>query len=297
MEKKLSNNKNIKTANLFWMGKLSNYEVVCIESFYKKGFETILWTYDSTNAYLNDLVEGIQIKNAEEIVPKSYLEKFKQNNQKNNLSSFSNYFRYKLLTKNGGWWFDTDCYCLKSVDDFIKLAKDKNILIGKTKDNLINGSVIFLNDKKLFDDLIEYIESKLKIKNYNFYWGEIGPYLLTEYFEDIIDVLPPSVFYQINPNEFHYIFDSRKNKKVEVRESLNDSYVLHFWNEMIRRFLINKSKLPPKDSYIFELFFDNHNSKRKKQYSAFLFVRFIKPISFIYKALSRIKIILKNNLR
>ena len=162
--KKLSNNKNIKTANLFWMGKLSNYEVVCIESFYKKGFETILWTYDSTNAYLNDLVEGIQIKNAEEIVPKSYLEKFKQNNQKNNLSSFSNYFRYKLLTKNGGWWFDTDCYCLKSVDDFIKLAKDKNILIGKTKDNLINGSVIFLNDKKLFDDLIEYIESKLKIK-------------------------------------------------------------------------------------------------------------------------------------
>ena len=283
-----------KTANLFWMGKLSNYEIFCIESFHKKGFETILWTYEPKSKFYKKLDDSIKIKNAEEIVPKIYLEKFTQNNQKNNLSSFSNYFRYKLLTKNGGWWFDTDCFCLKNVDDFVELAQNKSLVIGKTKDNLVNGSVIYLDDKDLFIYLIKYIESKLDIKNYNFYWGEIGPYLLTKYFENRNDILSPKLFYEINPNQFHYIFDSRKNKKIEVANSLEGSYVLHFWNEMFRRFLINKSKLPPKNSVIFELFFKNKVSDTEKQYTSFMFIRFVKPINIIFKTLSRMKIILKN---
>ena len=283
-----------KTANLFWMGKLSNYEIVCIESFHQKGFETILWTYEPKNKFYKKLDDSIKIKNAEEIVPKIYLEKFTQNNQKNNLSSFSNYFRYKLLTKNGGWWFDTDCFCLKNVDDFVELTQNKSLVIGKTKDNLVNGSVVYLDDKDLFIDLIKYIESKLNIKNYNFYWGEIGPYLLTKYFENRNDILSPKLFYEINPNQFHYIFDSRKNKKIEVANSLEGSYVLHFWNEMFRRFLINKLKLPPKNSLIFELFFKNKVFDAEKQYTSFMFIRFVKPINIIFKTLSRMKIILKN---
>ena len=61
------------------------------------------------------------------------------------------------------------------------MTQNKSLVIGKTKDNLVNGSVVYLDDKDLFIDLIKYIESKLSIKNYNFYWGEIGPYLLTKY--------------------------------------------------------------------------------------------------------------------
>lgn len=293
MQQKSSYSKKNKTANLFWMGKLTNYELVCIESFYKKGFETILWTYEPNHKSLDSIHENIIIKNAEEIVPKTYLGKFTQNNQKNNLSSFSNYFRYKLLTKNGGWWFDTDCYCLKTVEEFIKLSQNRNIVIGKTRDNLVNGSVIFLNDKNLFIDLIEYIENKLIVEKYNFYWGEIGPYLLTEYLKNNNNVLPPKFFYEINPNQFHFIFDSRKNKKITVYKTLEDSYVLHFWNEMLRRFLINKSKLPPKNSYIFELFFDNQTSN-KKQYGPLMFLRFTKPVSLIYKIISRMKVIFNN---
>jgi len=293
MQQKSAYSKKNKTANLFWMGKLTNYELICIESFYKKGFETILWTYEPNHKSLNNIHENIKIKNAEEIVPKSYLGKFTSNSQKKMLSAFSDYFRYNLLTKNGGWWFDTDCYCLKNVEEFIKLSENRNIVIGKTKDNLINGSVIFLNDTNLFVDFIKYIENKLIIEKYNFYEGEIGPYLLTEYFKNDNNILPPKFFYAINPNEFHYIFDSRKNKKLAVYETLEDSYVLHFWNEMLRRFLINKSKLPPRNSYIFELFFDNQTSN-KKQYGPLMFIRFLKPVSIIYKIISRMKIIFKN---
>ena len=89
--------------------------------------QTLLQNSQS-NIEVSKIHENIKIKNAEEIVPKNYLGKFTSNSQKKMLSAFSDYFRYKLLTKNGGWWFDTDCYCLKNVEEFSKLSENRNIV-------------------------------------------------------------------------------------------------------------------------------------------------------------------------
>ena len=58
----------------------------------KKRFEVIVWSYEDLN-----LPKGILRKDASEIISQNYLTSFNQNYQKQNLSSFSNLFRYELL--------------------------------------------------------------------------------------------------------------------------------------------------------------------------------------------------------
>ncbi len=205
-------------------------------------------------------------------------------------------FRYRLLNKYGGWWFDTDCVCLKDVSAFIKLTKIKNFVIGETPDQLVNGSVMFFNDKLHMKNLINMVEEKLNNKNINFVWGEIGPYLLTSYIEknNLSDsILPPKLFYEIGPEEFHLLFSDNPKIKKQLEKRLEESYVSHLWNEMYRRFLINKFKLPPKNSTMHKLFEEN-NVSLTKRYGRIINIRFYKPINYFFRIVSRLKIIFKN---
>ena len=90
---------NPRAANFFWSGELTFYELSNLLSFKKNGFEVIVWSYEDLN-----LPKGILQKDASEIISQNYLTSFNQNFQKQNLSSFSNLFRYELLknTEDGG---------------------------------------------------------------------------------------------------------------------------------------------------------------------------------------------------
>ena len=107
------NNKNLEVANFFWGGELTSYEIANILSFKKNNFKVNVWSYQEL-----DLPDGINLCDASKIISKEYLSKFTQNLQKSNMSSFSNLFRYKLLIKESGWWFDSDCICLKVLKAF-----------------------------------------------------------------------------------------------------------------------------------------------------------------------------------
>ena len=100
--------KNINVANFFWVGKITQYEVLSFNSFLNNGFKVNLWTYFSNwndkNTTLLD--ENINLLDASKIVSESYLMKFTQDNQKSNMSSFSNLFRFELLRQGHGWWID-----------------------------------------------------------------------------------------------------------------------------------------------------------------------------------------------
>ena len=138
--------KNIyNTANFFWEGELTIYEKTAIYSFVNNGFFVNLWTF-SNSKIINQLENknNIEIKDANLIISKKNLGKFTQNSQRNNLSSFSNLFRYKILNEFGGWWFDTDCICLKNVQEFKKLTQENDFIIGKSGFDSVNGSVMFL---------------------------------------------------------------------------------------------------------------------------------------------------------
>lgn len=290
------NNRNIyNTANFFWQGNLTPYEILCIKSFIKNDFYVNLWSYEQID--LNDLedLENFTIKNAGIIMPKSYINKFTQNSQKNNLSSFTNLFRYKLLNEFGGWWFDTDCICLKNVEEFNSLAKKYPFVIGETPEKLVNGSVMFFKDKIHMKNLIDSVEKKLDYQSVNFEWGEIGPYLLTDYFKNKKTnyICSKNLFYEIGPKEFDILFSTNKKvvKSIEVR--LGDAFVCHLWNEMYRRYLLDKYKLPPKGSKL-NSWFKTYGIFPSKKYTPFVNLRFYQPLSYLFKVISRIKVLIKN---
>jgi glycosyltransferase involved in cell wall biosynthesis len=90
----------------FWTGPLSTMERLCIQSFLSNGHDFHLYTYGP----LDGVPEGCIIKDANEIAPQNDIKKFQY------LQQFSDYFRYALLRKNGGWWVDMDVICLKPFD-------------------------------------------------------------------------------------------------------------------------------------------------------------------------------------
>ena len=65
---------------------------------------------------------------------------------------------------------------------------------------------------------------------------------------------------------------------------------------MYRKFLIDKNKLPPKGSFLFEHMQLNKDYINLKQYNSFFYFRFKPIVRIFYKLLSRL-ISLFNNIR
>ncbi len=279
------NNKNLDVANFFWGGELTSYEIANILSFKKNNFKVNVWSYEEL-----DLPDGINLCDAGKIISKDYLSKFTQNLQKSNMSSFSNLFRYKLLIKESGWWFDSDCICLKSSKSFSELAKDKPFTLALENPSLVGSSVMYINDLNVLDELINETEQRIKNNNYKFYWGEIGPYLITDVFSDlnILDkVISSNYFFKIKPEKFKVLFDP--NSLNFVQSELIDSFVCHTWNEMFRKHNIEKKILPPKNSYLSNHIKTYVNTQNMKHYGDFFNLRFNSIFKYFYKTISRIK--------
>jgi hypothetical protein len=90
-----------------WIGgDLSPMEQLSIASFLAHGHEYHLYSYGEVGS----LPSGALLKNAEEILPKEAVFQYQQHPS---YAGFSNFFRYRLLLRKGGWWADTDVVCLK----------------------------------------------------------------------------------------------------------------------------------------------------------------------------------------
>jgi hypothetical protein len=286
---------NLDHANFFWMGDLTIYEIANLQSFIKHGFKVIIWTYDK-NLEKNTNLKEVCFKDANLVLNESLLMKFKQGRQKSSLSSFSNLFRYELLKKYGGWWFDMDCICLKNLDEFIKLTNNADFIIGRERENYTGSSVLYFNDVKILDELIQEVEFRAKQNDYSFFWGEIGPDLISEIILKnnlMNNTLDENYFYKISADKFHKFFEN----KINLMTDIEDSYVLHTWNEMFNRFLISKKRLPPKGSILYDhLNTSLDNLTQFKTSGLFFNLRFKKSIRILIKIIFRIKIMYKNYL-
>jgi hypothetical protein len=101
----MTNNEIVKT---YWEGKLSNLEILSIKSFIKNKHKIFIYTYDkSLMSFDKDMI----IMDASEIVPEEKRKKI----GKIMPSIFSDFFRYYLLYKTGGWWVDLDIVLIKPV--------------------------------------------------------------------------------------------------------------------------------------------------------------------------------------
>jgi len=90
-----------------WIGNFSVMEQLCIRSFLAHGHEFDLYTYGPVVG----VPDGTRIEDANEIVPYERVAKFTEVG-----GGFSDFFRFSLLAKRGGWWMDMDMVCLRPLD-------------------------------------------------------------------------------------------------------------------------------------------------------------------------------------
>ena len=288
------------TANLFWMGDLSIYEIANLESFIESGFKVNIWTYDMDLDFKH-LLNKIDIKDANLILDKKLHYKFRQGKQKSSMSSFSNIFRFELLKQYGGWWFDMDCICIKDVKEFQKLTINNNFIIGKERINYTGSSVLFFNDTDLLNNLVNTTWDIIKKNNYNFFWGEIGPDLISEIILNkklMSETLDQTYFYEISADRFNMLFKTFSSSRINTELNLEDAFIVHTWNEIFKRYFISKSKLPPKNSYLYyHLLKSIDNQANYSIYSRLFNLRFSRFLDFFVKVLFRLKIYLNNVLQ
>jgi hypothetical protein len=237
-------------ANFFWHGSdLSLYERVSLKSFVKHNFVVNIYSFHKLSK-----IEGVNNLDAREILPEESLYKYTHNNKNGCLAAFSDEFRIFLMKKKCGWWFDIDIICLKDASEFDNLDNNKKILVGyECEDNIANG-ILKINDQTIIEDII----NKIKLSGTKFNWGTIGPKLI----KDIIiekniqkEVFKQNIFFPINYTNFYYLFMPEKLNNMKLL--FRNSYTCHFYNEILSRFSYPKNVLPPKGSFVYNLFLEN----------------------------------------
>src|SRR5438552_2563957 len=113
----------------FWHGpRLTDLCRLSIGSYLANGHEYTLWTYTPVEG----IPDGVIHRDAQEIIPPSDIGKFQ------NLANFSDWFRYWVLLKQGGWWSDMDVLCLRPYN----LTQEHVFALESSDPFLVCGNVL-----------------------------------------------------------------------------------------------------------------------------------------------------------
>lgn len=232
--------------NMFWCyGEFSVLEYICAKSFLTNGFELTIWTYGNSS-----FIDSAYVRDAREILDESTVFK----NKRDSYASFSDYFRYALLSKNpGGLYVDTDVFCLTHPYNIPKqpfLVTQRTINGGLE----INNNVIYNPNP---DELSLINTSRLISANFNkseIVWDELGPKLLTKLVEENplhgFTIYPPNFANPINYWQNHTDFFNFSYEKYVVKPLF-----LHLYSFMWQVKSIDKNSkeiLEMFDSLIFQ---------------------------------------------
>ena len=245
---------NKEIANFFWHGELTVFEKSCIQSFVKNGFDVHLWSYNNLQ------IDGAKSRDASEILSKDLLYKYvhhfnERTSEHSSLAAFSDAFRYKVLQHNSGWWFDTDCYCLKDQLEFYKLRQNKNVVLGFEDHSTVsaNNAVIW-GSELVLNELNTRVETISKSKKYVLsFWGELGPTLVTQTCLDLSlqnQFLSVDNFFAITLDDKDMFVDA--DKKQIGKSLIADSYLTHIWTSSWIHENIDKTN-PPENCLLKEL--------------------------------------------
>ena len=130
--------KELPLMQALWIGdELPDLAHVSIRSFTEKGHPYHLYTYRS----FPDLPPGCVLKDANEILPEKCVFRRKAGGS---VASFSDWFRFELLKKKGGYYVDTDIVCLKpfDFDEYFVAAYERDGLCEYEKRPVTNGAVL-----------------------------------------------------------------------------------------------------------------------------------------------------------
>lgn len=234
-----------------WIGdRLSAIEQLSIKSFLANGHPYHLYVYEE----IKNIPSGTTIKDANEIIKQNRIFKYNSSWGKGSYAGFADLFRYHLLFKNGGWWFDTDVVCLRPIN------LQQEIIIGTSYEGqwgvIPNANPLkFPKNDPFIQRCIEYCES---IDLNNIQYGQIGPHLVQGMVKKLGYQDYQAPYYYFNPIAWSaislHVFIKR-NLKNEIKELIRpfikpstvhgrqlhkDSYTVHLWNEVWRQSGLSK---------------------------------------------------------
>jgi hypothetical protein len=222
--------------NSFWYGRgLSPVEWACLSSFIEHGHKVRLFCYDSVT-----VPEGVSLADASDVAQRDELFLFH-----GTVAAFTDLFRYKLVSKYGEWWVDTDIYCLKDEIPECRYAW------ARQDEDLINGAVLKFpaNDPALNEIYTAACELEQT------FWGEIGPHLLTKHLTGSRfdgHVGKREEFYPVHWAETFLFWLPGCSEIVE--EKCRGSYFVHLWTSVFPQIGVNQYRRPPLGSFLERIF-------------------------------------------
>ena len=95
---------------MLWVGDMLPLMMKkCIQSFIDQKHPVHLYTYDN----IKNCSEDVTFMDANSILNESLIFRCKNKAHNNSIAPFADFFRWKLLYEKGGWWTDTDVYCIR----------------------------------------------------------------------------------------------------------------------------------------------------------------------------------------
>lgn len=193
---------------------MSTMERLSISSFLANGHEYHLYTYDKAL----DVPLGTVLKDAAEILPASWIFR----DSRGGFTSFSEFFRYKLLLDRGGWWVDTDLVCVRP------LAPESEFVLTLEPDMTIATAVI---RAPAGSDLMRSAWNEcLRLDRRNVNWGDSGPAMFARVVAEagmLESALEPVFFYPLDWSEWAKALDPAFITALDPR-----TRTVHLWNSM-----------------------------------------------------------------
>jgi len=220
----------MKEVQSLWIGsKLSNLEILCINSFLKNKIKFKLYCYQE----IENLPIGTIVADGRDILPESEIFCYQTGKGKGSFSAFSNLFRYYMLYLKGGIWVDMDLICLKNFN-----SSNEYMFASEQSDNGTNIASCFIMCP-IKSEIMKYCyEKSKKIDKQTLEWSVIGPKLLSQginKFKLNKYIKKYQTFCPIKFKHWKKIIESNQHFNLDY------SVAIHFWNEKWRRGGVNKN--------------------------------------------------------
>lgn len=204
----------------YWYGEeLTPSAIMCMNSFLTHGFVYELYSYDVPRL----VPQRVVLRPAETIVqaPENMA-------SGTDPSRFSNWFRYNLLDRLGGWWVDTDVVCNTASIPAAEIASAVEDRHGTVAAGTLKFPVGHAAVREL---LARYADADRDPS-----WGTVGPKLVTQVLSGA--EFDPYLWKRQDVYPIHWV-ESWKLLLPEFRDELRDrtkqSVFVHLYTSMWRR--------------------------------------------------------------
>ncbi len=205
-----------------WVGpELSIMEQLCVRSFLHHGHPFHLYVYDEPA----NVPAGTELRDASKFLDRSRVFTYREHAT---YAGFANFFRYRMLLEQGGWWVDMDTVCVSPFD-----FEDPYVFSseGRNGQRLVNVGMMKVPPKSRAMRLAWAACESMDPQNLK--WSQSGPQLAGRIVEECglqRYIASPEVFCPIHFSEWQKILNPTAAWTFGA-----GTRSIHLWNELWRR--------------------------------------------------------------